>query len=192
MSGASGTGPNFAAQNIVLIGYRGCGKTLAGRALASALGWACVDTDDRIAATAGRTIRAIFEQDGEPAFRALETQVIAEIVRGTRQVIAVGGGAVLSAVNLAALRSAGACVWLTAPPEELHRRIQADSGSRVNRPALTGYDSLDEVRRLLTQREPLYAATAHHVVATAGQTPEQVMAAVLSAVTGGGPAADTP
>jgi shikimate kinase len=168
------------ARNIILIGLRGCGKSSVGRELALRLGWPLVDTDKRIEATAGRSIREIFKQDGEASFRSLEAAVIAQVVQGSEQVISVGGGAVLSEPNRQALRAAGLCVWLTAPPEELYRRMLGDPRNHATRPALTDRDVLDEVRHLLKQREPLYAGLAHHVVETGGRPIGQVVDAVLA------------
>lgn len=179
------------AANLVLLGYRGAGKTTVGQRVAARLGWSFVDTDQRIEATTGRSIREIFEHDGEAAFRRTEAAVIQQVLRGRKQVISVGGGAVLSPANRQALRAAALCVWLTAPAEELHRRILGDPRSGVSRPPLTEGPALQEVRRLLAQREPLYAATAHHVVQTAGRSVEQVVDAVLKALTGRDGSAET-
>lgn len=170
------------ARNIILLGARGCGKTSVGRELACRLGRPFVDTDEQIEARTGRVIRDIFAEDGEPAFRRLETEAIAAATRGQRQVISVGGGAVLSDRNRAMLRAAGVCIWLTAPAEELCRRIQADPGSAARRPPLTARAGLDEVRHLLAERERLYAATAHHVVSTVGLSVAQAVDAVLAAL----------
>jgi shikimate kinase len=178
-------------RNVILIGYRGCGKTSVGRAVAARLGWTFVDTDERIEA-GGRSIREIFNQDGEPFFRQIETEAIDNIVRGTRQVIAVGGGAVLSAANCATLRAAGLCIWLTAPDKELHARLLADPRSPATRPALTPLSGLDEIRHLLSERDPLYAATAHLVVPTTEQSVAQVVEAVLNAVAERRAAAEAP
>lgn len=182
----------IAAPNIVLVGYRGCGKTRVGRELAARLGWTFVDTDERIAAAAGCTIRAIFEQEGEAGFRRREAAVLAEVARGRRQVISAGGGAVLAAASREALRAAGVCVWLTAPPEELWRRVQADPASAAARPPLTAHGGLDEVRHLLAQRAPLYAALADHVIETAGKPVARVAQEVLDALAGQAPAGQVP
>jgi len=130
------------SRNVILIGYRGCGKTCVGRELAARLHWPFVDTDEQVEATAGRSIREIFEQDGEVAFRQLEPRAIADVTRASGQVIAVGGGALLSAANRAALRQAGVCVWLTAPATELRRRLRADPRTGATRPALTARGGL--------------------------------------------------
>ncbi|MBP7746718.1 MAG: shikimate kinase [Phycisphaerae bacterium] len=173
----------MAARNVILIGLRGSGKSSVGRALAARLGWEFVDTDERVEAQTRRTIAEIFAQDGEPAFRALETAVIKDVARGTRQVLSVGGGAVLNPENCASLRAAGVCVWLTAPAEELHRRTQADPGTATRRPALTDAAGVGEVRRLLSARQPLYAALADHVVSTEELPLERVVETVLRVVT---------
>lgn len=168
--------------NLILIGYRGCGKTVVGRALAARLHWPYVDTDERVEALTGRSIHDIFAADGERFFRRMEARAIAQLVRLGQHVIAAGGGVVLSAANRAALRKTGTCVWLTAPATELYRRIQADPRSAGTRPALSGSGGLGEVRHLLATRRPLYAATAHRVVSTRGRSIAEVVDAVLDAV----------
>jgi shikimate kinase len=169
-------------RNLILIGFRGCGKTSVGRELAARLHWAFVDTDAQIEAAAGRSIREIFKQDGEAAFRQFETRAIAEVTQATKQVIAVGGGAILSPDNRALLRSAGVCVWLTAPAAELLGRTQTDPRTGALRPRLTELSELEEVRHLLAERDPLYAAVEHHVVETRARSVPEVADAVLSAV----------
>lgn len=173
----------MAARNVILIGLRGSGKSSVGRALAARLGWEFVDTDARIEAHTRRTIAEIFAQDGEPAFRALETAVIQDVARGTRQVLSVGGGAVLNPENCASLRAAGVCVWLTAPAEALHRRTQSDPRTATQRPPLTDAAGVDEVRCLLAARQPLYAALADHVVSTEELSLDRVVETVLRIVT---------
>jgi shikimate kinase len=182
---------NSPPANIVLLGYRGCGKSRVGRLLAQRLGWGFVDTDEQVEADSGQTIEQIFAQRGEGGFRQLERAAVASACAGTHQVISVGGGAVLDEANRRELRGAGLCVWLTAPAEELHRRILADSATPSRRPALTTHPGLDEIRHLLTQRQPLYAATAAHVVSTAERTAEEVAAAV-QALWLAGPASPQP
>lgn len=169
-------------QNLILVGYRGSGKTTVGRLAASALGWIFLDTDELVTHAAGRSIAAIFAQDGEPAFRQLESQAIGQAVAGTRRVISVGGGAVLLPANRQQLTAAGVCVWLTAPPEELHRRLAADPRSASQRPALTDAAGLEEVRRVLAIRQPLYQAVAQRVVDTFGRPVEEVVREVLAAM----------
>lgn len=174
----TGTAPQ-PPRNIVLIGLRGSGKTAVGRQLAAILGWVRIDTDELIEERGGRSIAEIFATEGEAGFRRVEAEVVAEVARGAGQVMSVGGGAVLSEGNRAALRAAGICVWLTAPPEELHARLGHDPRTPATRPPLTERAALDELRHLLVQRRPLYAALADHVVDTTGRSVAQVVDEVL-------------
>ena len=114
------TEPNM---NLVLIGYRGTGKSQVARLLAARLGWPCVDADDRIEQLAGKIDRQIFADDGEPAFRDWESQVVAELAAHDRTVLALGGGAVMRRRTATAIAGRGHVVWLTASPETLWRRI---------------------------------------------------------------------
>lgn len=152
--------------NLILIGYRGSGKTCVGRQIAAVTGRAFVDTDDLIETAAGRTISRIFESDGESEFRRLEAEAIRSVAARSRQVISVGGGAVLSEQNRAALRTAGLCVWLRASPDVLWRRIEPDEQNAARRPALTAAPGADEVRQLLADRQQYYAELAHESLDT--------------------------
>ena len=164
---------------ITLIGYRGSGKTVVGRRLAERLGWDFVDTDERIEAQAGQTIREIFETQGERAFRKLEARVLEDALVGRRCIISAGGGAVLVRGSRKALRTTGICIWLTAPADELWRRIAADAHSATRRPELTAQPGLEEIREVLQARLPVYEATADHVIDTTGRSIEGVVEAIL-------------
>lgn len=160
--------------NLILIGYRGCGKTSVGRIVAQRLGRPFVDADERIEQAAGRSIREIFDTEGEAAFRTLEADVIFEIIARSGQVVSVGGGAVLDDATRRALRRYGLCVWLTAPPDELHRRLQADPRSVEQRPALTGLAPLAEIEGVLNERIPIYESMADCIVDTRGRGVEEL------------------
>ncbi len=125
--------------NIVLIGYRGSGKTTLGRKLADKLWLKFIDTDVLISERAGTTIAAIFASRGEAAFRDLESAVITEVAARDGQVIALGGGAILRPENLAALRQNknARIIYLYATPETLAQRIANDPNTAANRPPLT-------------------------------------------------------
>lgn len=145
--------------SIVLIGYRGSGKTTIGRRLADRLWWPFVDTDDLVAKKAGKSIADIFEQHGEKRFRDLEAEAVKEVAKLQEHVIALGGGAVLRPENVDVLRKAEhKLVYLKCDPAELYKRIQADPNSASNRPNLTAAGGLEEITNLLAQREPLYRA----------------------------------
>jgi shikimate kinase len=144
--------------SIVLIGYRGSGKTTLGRLLAEELGFSFVDLDQIITQQAGRSIKEIFESEGEPGFRQRESETLRQALAKANHVISLGGGAVLAEHNRQAIQQSGhAVVYLRASAEELHRRINADPSTAAQRPSLTKLGgSLEEVRTLLQQREPIY------------------------------------
>ena len=155
----------------------GSGKTTVGRRVAAALGRRLRDSDEEVEARTGRTVREIFETDGEAAFRAEEAQALAEALADPEPaVVAAAGGVVLDAGNRARLREAGTVVWLDARPEELAGRVRTGG----HRPLL-GDDPLAALRRLDTERRPLYAEVADHVVPTGGdRSVDDVVADVLA------------
>jgi shikimate kinase len=165
---------------IYLIGYRGCGKSTAGKLLAEKLHWNFIDADQVLEAREGRSIRAIFSEEGEPYFRDIESEVLLSLSKGSKTVVATGGGVILRPQNREILRDTGFVVWLTAPAEALWERIQVDPVTHERRPNL-GVGGLCEVAELLAYREPLYFQTAHLEIPAANQSPEQSADAILSA-----------
>jgi shikimate kinase len=144
--------------SIVLIGYRGSGKTTVGRMLAAQIGVAFVDCDEIIVARQGKSVREIFSTGGEETFRKLETTVIAELTARMDHVIAVGGGAILRDENRQALAQ-HFVVYLHCQPSVLLRRINQDPATSDNRPDLTNLGGgIEEIEALLRQREPIYRA----------------------------------
>ena len=114
---------------ITLVGYRGTGKSTVGRALAERLGWRCCDADAVIEERSGCTIRRIFDEQGEPAFRALEQDVLAELFHEDRLIVAAGGGAVLSAATRERMQAAGPVVWLQASVDTILQRLRSDDAT---------------------------------------------------------------
>lgn len=151
-------------RNIVLIGFMGTGKSVVGRALAQRLQRPFEDVDALLEQETGRPIRALFAEDGEPAFRRLERAAIQRVARLAGHVIAAGGGAVMDPENLAALRRQGWMVWLRAEPDVILQRV----GDVRARPLLNVDDPQARVRELLALRQATYA-TAHVAVETSRQ-----------------------
>ena len=106
-------------------------------------------------------------------------RVLAELAALDRHVLALGGGVVLRPENRAIIKQAGGVVWLTADPETIHSRLSSDSTTASRRPDLTAAGGIDEIRALLTQREPLYRECATMVVDTGGRRPAEVADEVL-------------
>ena len=148
--------------SIVLIGYRGSGKTTIGRKLADRLWQDLVDTDDLVVKRAGMSIKDLFEKHGEPHFRDLEAQVVAEAMKVPDAVISLGGGAVLRPENQAAIKASGhKVIYLRTDPETLHQRIQADASTSMMRPNLTNlFGGQAEIEHVLGEREPIYRSLA--------------------------------
>jgi len=168
--------------NLILIGYRGTGKSTLARLLAEKLGWEWIDADVEIERRAGKSIARIFAEDGEPAFRDLEASVIAELCRRDRLVLAAGGGAPLRPETRHVMRQSGQVVWLTARPETIHARMSGDATTASRRPSLTNKPAMEEIVHLLAQREPAYRQCAHVTIDTEAKSPEVLVAEILQAV----------
>ena len=161
--------------NIYLIGYRGAGKTAVGRCLSAALGRPFCDMDEELVRRCAGTIREFVGRHGWPAFRREEKALLQEIVRQSGRVVSTGGGVVLDAENVSAMRRSGRVVWLRAAAKTLRERLQADEGTPDNRPALSASIPLDEeIRSTLSARTPLYRQAMDFSVVTDGRPVEEI------------------
>ena len=166
-------------QSLVLVGYRGTGKSTVGKILAERLGLPFADADVELEALVGVPISAIFAEQGEVAFRDWEERVLCDLSTRPVMIVATGGGVVLRETNRRRIKSFGFVSWLTADTEILARRLRADPGGLANRPALTGVGTLGEIARVLEERTPLYRAVADAIVDTNQRTPAQTADAIL-------------
>ncbi len=173
------------------------GKSHVGRILSQQTGWPLLDADQEIARRAGKAIPQVFQDEGEPAFRALEVSVIAELCSGSGRIIAAGGGAFVDPDSRRRMLGSGLVFCLSARPETVYRRITEpiDEGKSVGgsgssraedaggsaepmRPLLVGDCPLERIKTLLEQRAEAYAQ-AHHTVETDSLTPEEVARHIL-------------
>jgi shikimate kinase len=141
------------AKTVVLVGMMGAGKTAVGTALARLLHTELRDSDEEIVRAASRSIAEIFERDGEPFFRARESEVIGRLLRGTPCVLSTGGGAFLSAFNRQLIHDVGVSVWLRADLDLLWQRVRHKS----TRPLLRTPNPRETLRELYEARLPLYS-----------------------------------
>ena len=154
---------------ITLTGFMGSGKTTVGRLLADALGCPFMDLDDLVVKKAGKSIPDIFAQDGEPAFRQLEAQVLRKTVdkyAESTAVLALGGGAVLAPASAALLREKTVCIYLRATLDTLLARLEGETAGRP----LADASLADR----LASREVIYEETAHVIIDTDGLSPDEV------------------
>ncbi len=114
------------ADKVYLVGFMGAGKTTVGRALAKRLDWRFEDVDERIERAEGRDVAAIFRQSGEPYFRALERQALADLLPTRGVVVATGGGTPVDPANRALMARDGVVAWLDAPFTTVTGRVPAD------------------------------------------------------------------
>ena len=164
------------ADNVILVGFMGAGKSSVGRILATRLGRCFVETDEMITATEGRPIPEIFAESGETHFRALEDEAVRLLALKRGDVIATGGGLPCGAGRAEALRAIGTVVWLSGDFGALYERALRGG----DRPMLSGKtrdqaEALYEVRRL-------FYAKADLTVDTTGLNPDQVAARVAAAL----------
>ena len=168
---------------VILTGFMATGKTEVGRRLARRLGRPFVDLDGLVEARAGKSVAEIFSAEGEGRFRELERAAVKEACGVADALIATGGGTLVDPDNRRRLAAAGPIVCLSAPPEEILRRV----GDAASRPLLANGNGqgarLERVRALLAERAPVYAL-ATHAVDTAGLDVDAVVDRVRLLVEG--------
>jgi shikimate kinase len=165
------------SRSVVLVGMMGAGKSSIGRKLAQRLNLPFVDADAEIEQAAGMSISDIFTTHGEPYFRAGEARVIARLLDSGPQVLATGGGAFMHPQSREAIRAKGISVWLRAEFEVLMRRIKR----RSDRPMLKTDDPAETLKRLLQERDPVYAE-ADVAVHSRDVPHETIIAEILAAL----------
>jgi shikimate kinase len=163
-------------KHLVLIGMMGSGKTTVGEVVAERLGRPFLDSDREIERRTGHTVAELFAQNGEAAFRTLETEVLHEALTSTQPtVVAAAGGSVLDPANRRAMREHGIVVWLRADPELLADRVAGGT----HRPLLED-DASGTLARLAAEREPIYREVAQRVIDVDDLTVDRVVDLVVA------------
>ena len=165
------------SRSIVLVGMPGCGKSAIGRRLAPRLDLPFVDADEEIERAAGKPITEIFADHGEAYFREGERKVIARLLASGPQVLATGGGALMSAETRENIRRDGISVWVKAELPILVRRVS----KRSTRPLFQGRDAEVVMRELMAERHPIFA-TADIVVDSRDVQHETIVAEIIEAL----------
>lgn len=159
-------------KNIYLCGFMGCGKSTVGRLAAKQMSMKFLDLDEYIEKKYGCTIPEIFEQRGEQAFRALETETLRELATTSGYIIATGGGTMVSSLNAEIAKQNGSIVFLDLPFDTCYERIAGDS----NRPVVQS-NSRAGLLEIFNYRVPLYRAHATYSV-DASQSPQMISKAI--------------
>lgn len=166
------------AENIVLVGLMGAGKSCVGRRLAEKLSLPFVDSDVEVEKAAGCSVTDIFDVYGEPAFRDCERRVIQRLLEDGPAVIATGGGAFMDEATRTAIRSSAVSVWLRAAPETLFQRTKRNK----DRPLLQNEDPLGTLQSLAATRYPIYGE-ANVIVDTDDESLDGTVQRVIAEIT---------
>lgn len=161
--------------NVVLIGYRACGKSTVGKLLAGKLKKSFLDTDLLIEESLGRPIKEIIAGRGWDYFRAREKESIQKLAQTKECVIATGGGVVLDEDNINLLKKTGLVIWLNTPLADIVERLREDAETNGLRPQFTNYDLAEETAMVIRERIPLYQKAADLILDTADKSVEQVV-----------------
>lgn len=168
--------------NIILIGFMGCGKSTIGRLLSEKTGYEFMDTDLEIEQREGRTISSIFEKEGEEYFRNLETQVVEELLTKEKGlIVSVGGGLPVRSKNREILLQLGIVIYLKTKPETIYERVKEDTG----RPLLQTEDPKKRIKEMMQDREEKYREASHYNLWTDEKNPEEIMEEILGLLKNG-------
>ncbi|MFC1668614.1 shikimate kinase [Chlamydiota bacterium] len=157
-------------RNIVIYGFMGTGKSLIGRMIATHYGMDFIEMDDQIEQEEALSISAIFAEKGEDYFRLCERNLVKKLAKKENTVISTGGGVVLNKENISDFAKGGVGICLWARPEVILKRTKKGN----KRPLLLVKNPIEEINRLLKQRDPYYKVVTHHVD-TSLATPQEVV-----------------
>ena len=166
--------------NLVLIGFRGTGKTTVGNILAKKLGCEFVDTDELIEKRHGFAIDEILERGDESMFRLMESDLINEISKLDSRVIAVGGGAILKYKNAKNLKRRGVIFLLEASPRTIFQRITKDDKAKHAKHHVTGQELYNKIKNLFNLRYDYYHRASNYVIDTSGKSVDEVVDEIMT------------
>lgn len=161
--------------NVIIVGFMGTGKTSVSKALGRMSGRKCRDVDNWIEQEAGKSIPAIFAEEGEEGFRDRESRALEAVLEKDSSIVSGGGGIVLREENVRRMKERGTVVCLWASPETIYERIK----EAKNRPNLNGRKSPEGIRELMEKRRAAYERAADIRIDTDGKSVEEVAAEIL-------------
>lgn len=170
--------------NVVLIGYRACGKSTVGKLLAEKMKIAFLDTDLLIEENAGKPVKEIVAGQGWDFFRSREKEAVQLLAQKNDCVIATGGGVVLDGENVDSLKKIGVVVWLDAPIGDIIARLKEDAQTDGLRPQFTDGNLIEETTLVFNQRITLYRKAADFILDTAGKSALQIVNEICARLPG--------
>lgn len=162
-------------RHIILIGFMGTGKSTVSGLLKKLSGREEIDTDRYIEEMQGKKIKDIFAEEGEEAFRQMETDMINELEKMEDGIVSCGGGMALRSINVKKLKQVGRIILLTAKPETVYERVKESTA----RPILNGNMNVEFIRELMEKRRPFYERAADFIIETDRLKPEKIAKAIL-------------
>lgn len=164
-------------QNIILTGFMGSGKTSVGICLSYRLRKILLDTDKEIERRQGKTVSDIFAQDGEEAFRQMETEYLKELLKATEsRIVSTGGGMPVREENRTLLKKLGTVVYLQASPETVYERLKEDT----TRPLLQNGDAEKKITGLLAKRQDFYESGADMIIRTDDKSIDEIAEEIMA------------
>lgn len=162
--------------NIILIGFMGCGKSSVGYRLSYAMRRTLIDTDKWIERKQQSTISEIFAKEGEPAFRQMETDCVKKLIEeADNQIISTGGGLPMKEENHKLLKELGRVYYLRVTKETVYERLKDDT----TRPLLQGDNPKGKIEELLTKRAPMYEACADVIIDVSGKSFDEIIGEIV-------------
>ena len=165
-------------ENIFLIGFMGAGKSTVARAMKKHYGMRLIEMDEQIEYQEKMSVPKIFEVNGEPYFRKLETDLLEGLSSQENTVVSCGGGVPMRACNVEAMRKSGKVIYLRTSPQQIYERVKTSH----NRPLLEGNMNVEYISKLLSQRLPKYLEAADAVVSTDGKRVEDICKEIIGLI----------
>ena len=166
-------------QNLILIGFMGTGKSTVACQLSKQLNLPFFEMDEMIFQEQGMEISNIFKEKGENYFRDLETELLKNLLQKETGILSCGGGIILRDENIQAMKNHGTVILLTAKPETILKRVLHNQ----SRPVLNGKKNVNDITKLMKEREERYHIAADIIVSTDEKSLSQICEEIIAMIT---------